>query len=65
MNGRPGLWLEGGPHTLTYLGRDLGFRERTVLIHGNVLLWLRDGITMRLEGKSDTRAGASIARSIR
>ena len=64
VNGRPGLWLEGGPHTLTYLGRDLGFRERTVLIHGNVLLWLRDGITMRLEGKLTRAQALSIARSI-
>jgi len=64
VNGRPGLWLEGGPHTLTYLGRDLGFRERTVRIHGNVLLWLRDGITMRLEGKLTRAQALSIARSI-
>ena len=43
MNGVPASGSRAAPHTLTYLGRDLGFRERTVLIHGNVLLWLRDG----------------------
>lgn len=64
VNGQPGLWLEGGPHTLTYLGRDLGFRERTVLIHGNVLLWLRNGITMRLEGKLTRTQVLSIARRV-
>ncbi len=64
VNGRPGLWLEGGPHTLTYLGRDLGFRERTVLIHGNVLLWVRDGITLRLEGNLTRAQALSIARRV-
>ena len=39
VNGEPGLWLEGGPHTLTYFNRRGEFRQRTVLIRGNVLLW--------------------------
>jgi len=64
VNGNPGLWLEGGPHTLTYLGRDRTFRERTVRIHGNVLLWLRNGITMRLEGPLARSQALSLARRV-
>jgi hypothetical protein len=64
VNGQPGLWLEGGPHTLTYLGRDSFFRERTVLIHGNVLLWVRDGITLRLEGALTRDQALAIARRV-
>ena len=64
VNGNPGLWLEGGPHTLTYLGRDRGFRERTVRIRGNVLLWLRNGITLRLEGRLTRNQALSLARRI-
>jgi hypothetical protein len=65
VDGYPGLWLEGGPHTLTYLGRDLAFRELTVRIHGNVLLWVRDGRTLRLEGKLTRAQAQSLARRVR
>jgi len=64
VDGRPGLWLEGGPHTLTYLSRDLSFRQRTVLIHGNVLVWVREGVTLRLEGKLTRAQALSIGRRI-
>ena len=51
VNGEPGLWLEGGPHTLTYFDRRGEFRQRTVLIRGNVLLWTDGPLTLRLEGR--------------
>ena len=41
--GRPALWLEGAPHVAEYFDRCRGFRERAVLIRGNVLLWVRGG----------------------
>jgi hypothetical protein len=63
--GRPGLWLEGAPHTLTYFDRSLGFQERTVLIHGNVLVWVRGELTLRLEGKLSRAQALRIARTIR
>lgn len=64
VNGNPGLWLEGRPHTLTYLGRDRSFREQTVRIRGNVLLWLRNGITLRLEGRLTRNQAVSLASRI-
>ena len=48
--GQPGLWVEGPPHTLTYFNTNGEFRQKTVKIHGNVLLWTRGPVTMRLEG---------------
>jgi hypothetical protein len=49
-DGDEGLWIEGAPHTLTYVDRRGIFRERTVLIRGNVLLWNHGPLTLRLEG---------------
>jgi hypothetical protein len=65
VNGEPGLWLEGGPHTLTYFNRRGEFRQRTVLIRGNVLLWTDGPLTLRLEGRLTKARALDIARVIR
>jgi hypothetical protein len=65
VNGEPGLWLEGGPHTLTYFNRRGEFRERTIVIHGNVLLWTRGELTLRLEGNLTKAQALDISRVIR
>jgi hypothetical protein len=65
VNREPGLWLEGGPHTLTYFNRRGEFRQRTVRIHGNVLLWIRGQLTLRLEGELTKAQALDIARVIR
>lgn len=59
-----GLWLEGGPHTLTYVGPHGEFRERRVLIHGNVLIWIHGPLTLRLEGKLTKAQALKLARRI-
>lgn len=64
VNGRAGLWLRGGPHTLTYFDRELGFRERPVLIRGNVLLWVRGQLTLRLEGRLSRRQAITLAQTV-
>jgi hypothetical protein len=64
-NGRDGLWLEGGPHTLTYFDRLGQFQERTVLIRGNVLIWTRPDLTLRLEGRLTKAQALELARQIR
>jgi len=51
VDGQPALWLEGAPHVLQYFDRRRGFREEPILIRGNVLLWVRGPVTLRLEGK--------------
>jgi hypothetical protein len=64
VNGERGLWLEGPPHTLTYIDRSGSFRERTVRITGNVLLWTRGELTLRLEGKVPKARALRLARRI-
>jgi hypothetical protein len=65
VNGHPGLWITGAPHTLTYFNRDTGFQQRTVLIRGNVLIWLRRGLTLRLEGNLTRAQAIDLASRIR
>jgi hypothetical protein len=64
VNGARGLWLEGPPHTLTYVDRFGEFREKAVRIHGNVLLWNRGELTLRLEGKISKARALRLARLI-
>jgi len=63
LDGRDAAWIHGGPHTLRYVDRRLGVRERTVLIHGNVLLWVHGGLTLRLEGRLTKQEALDFARS--
>jgi hypothetical protein len=64
VDGARGLWLEGPPHTLTYLDQLGQFRERTVRIHGNVLLWTHGNLTLRLEGRLSKAEALRIAHEI-
>jgi hypothetical protein len=63
--GEPGLWVEGPPHTLTYFSRSGEFQERIVKIHGNVLLWTRGPVTVRLEGRISKAQALRLAHRIR
>ena len=65
VNGARGLWLEGGPHTLTYFNSRGEFRQRTVTIRGNVLLWIHGQLTLRLEGRLTKAEALRIGRLIR
>jgi hypothetical protein len=65
VNGERGLWLTGPPHALTYVDRTGEVRTRTVLIHGNVLLWTRGELTLRLEGRLSKAQALRIARQTR
>jgi hypothetical protein len=64
VNGARGLWLEGPPHTLTYVDRRGEVREKAVRIRGNVLLWTRGELTLRLEGRLSKAEALRIAREI-
>jgi hypothetical protein len=65
VDGAQGLWIEGPPHTLTYFDRQGQFREVRVRVHGNVLLWTRGALTLRLEGRLSKADALQIAREIR
>jgi hypothetical protein len=60
----PGVWLEGDPHFFAYLDPRTGdVIEDTSRLAGNVLLWQRGDVTLRLEGAPSKQAALAIARS--
>jgi hypothetical protein len=63
IDGDPGLWVEGPRHALIYPGAS--GEPRTILIHGNVLLWVHGDLTLRLEGKLTREQALQLARAIR
>jgi hypothetical protein len=65
VKGAHGLWIEGPPHTLTYFDSSRGFQERPILIRGNVLLWVKGGLTLRIEGKLTKSQAGSLAGRVR
>jgi hypothetical protein len=58
------LWVRG-PHTFAYFDRATGYSERPVRVRGNVLLWERNGLTLRLEGQLTRAQATGIAKSVR
>jgi len=65
VKGNEGVWIEGGTHTLKYFDRRYGVQEQTVLVHGNVLIWVRGGLTLRLEGRLTKEEALFFARNTR
>jgi hypothetical protein len=64
VDGQLGFWLTGDPHELFYEDTRGVVRDETIRLAGNVLLWERGPVTLRLEG-ADTKAEAlRIARSV-
>jgi hypothetical protein len=53
------IWLEGGPHVLYW-----NFQQVQTRLAGNVLLWLLDGTTYRLEGDLDKDQMVALAKQI-
>jgi hypothetical protein len=63
IGGEPGFYLSGNPHVFAYVDEDGQFREETVRLVGNVLLWERGELTLRLEGDITRDEALRIARS--
>jgi hypothetical protein len=51
VGGDPGIWLSGRPHVVVFPGAP-------ARVAGNVLLWQHGPLTLRLEGRTLTRARA-------
>jgi hypothetical protein len=49
VNGGPGYWIEGDPHTFFYLDSRGQGRSETTRLAGNVLLWEQNQLTLRIE----------------
>lgn len=63
VNGAEALWIEG-PHAFEYFGRN-GFHQAPVRVRGNVLLWLHNDLTLRLEGPLTKAQALELARRSR
>ena len=64
VDGTQGLWISGEPHTIAYLEADGDIRTDTVRLAGNVLLWERDEVTLRLESRLSRSEAVVIAESM-
>jgi hypothetical protein len=64
VGGSPGLWVAGDAHFL-YFGPGGGLTETPIAVRGNVLLWQRDGLTLRLQGTFDRAQTMRIADAVR
>jgi hypothetical protein len=53
VDGNPAIWLQGGPHAVTFGTPGAGIAEDTMRLAGNTLLLERGTVLVRLEGSSD------------
>ena len=58
-----GYWLEGGRHTISYRSRRGALGPARLA--GNVLIWQRGPVTLRLEGEFSKARALRLARSVR
>jgi len=61
----PGAWLAGRPHGFVYADAHGVIREEDTRLAGNVLVWERDGVVLRLEGRLTRARALRFARSFR
>jgi hypothetical protein len=63
VNGEPGFWIEG-VHELFYVRPDGSPIRDTVRLAGNVLLWQRGSVTLRIEANITMAEALAIAESV-
>ncbi len=63
VDSSPGVWIIG-THDVAYLGRDGTMRSDTVRRSGPVLVWVRAGVTYRVEGLPRLADALAIALSV-
>jgi hypothetical protein len=51
VNGGRGYWLEGAPHVFFYRDPNGAVVNDTLRLAGNTLVWVQDGVTIRLEAQ--------------
>jgi hypothetical protein len=64
VDGGDGYWLEGRPHVLYFQDPDGVRLEQSVRLAGNVLLWERGDLTLRIEGDITREQAIRIAESM-
>jgi hypothetical protein len=65
VNGQDALWISGAPHFFGYIDTNGESRPAELYLAGNALIWQRNELTLRLEGKVSRAEALRIARSFR
>jgi hypothetical protein len=65
VDGERGVWIHGQPHQYAYADATGDIRTDTVRFAGDVLLWRRGALLLRLEGARSKAEALRIARSAR
>ena len=65
VGGQPAAYLEGAQHDVFFLDADGKPRTDQVRLAGNVLLWQRGSLTLRIEGARSLSDALALARSLR
>jgi hypothetical protein len=61
VGGEFGYWIEGEPHVVIVFDKNGAFYEDSPRMAGNTLLFVRDGLTVRIEGSLDLADALSVA----
>jgi hypothetical protein len=64
VDGHDAVWIAGAPHLLLYQDRLGVLRELRTRLAGNVLVWTRGDLTLRLEGFREEERALELARTI-
>jgi hypothetical protein len=65
VNGQPAYWIAGGYHSFFYRDSSGQRVDTTLRLVGTTLIWLQDGLVLRIEGAPDLESAAAVARSLR
>lgn len=65
VQGVPGFWIEGAPHGFAFVDADGSLQTQTFRLAGNVLLWERNGLTLRIESQLPRAQAVRVADSMR
>lgn len=65
VNGGQGYWLEGAPHLFFYRDPSGNIVSDTLRLAGNTLVWVQDGVTIRLEAQVSKADALRLAASFR
>jgi hypothetical protein len=64
VDGAEAFWISGAEHGFAYVDPDGIERADSIRLAGNTLLWVVDGLTLRLESALDRTAAVSLAEDL-
>ena len=64
VNGQPGYWIAGTPHVFYFLDANGNFRQDTMRLATNTLIFNNGGTLVRIEGNMTKAQALEIAKSL-